>query len=58
MEANDSLIVPVETINVVHISNLDYPTRSLIHLSDMSDLDFIGGQIVCNLIVNSVGTFL
>ena len=54
MEANDSLTVPVDTINVVHVSSFDYPTRSLIHLSDMNDLDFSNGQTVCNLIVNNV----
>lgn len=54
IQSNDSLIIPTNTINIVHISSLDYPVHSLIQLSHMTDLDFVNGQVVCNLIVNNV----
>lgn len=50
-QSNESLIIPIDTINVIHISSIDYPTQSLIHLNNMKDLDFTTNQVVCNLIV-------
>lgn len=51
-QTNESLIIPTNTINVVYISSVDYPVRSLIYLSDMNNLDFTNSQVVCNLIIN------
>ena len=52
MLSNDSFIIPTNTVNVVHISSVDYPVHSLVHLANMDNLDFTSGQVVCNLIVN------
>ena len=52
IQSNDSLIIPTNTINVVHVTSLDYPVHSLIHLNNTNQLDFTVGQTICNLIVD------
>lgn len=50
--SNDSIIIPTNSINVVHISSLEYPVHSIVQLADMNGLNFANGQVVCNLIAD------
>lgn len=54
MYSNDFIIIPTDSINVVHISSLSYPVHSTIQLSDMKNLDFNTSQVIGNLIVDNV----
>lgn len=52
--SNDSLIIPINEINIVHVSSLDYPVHSTVKLLDMKYLDFSTEQIIGNLIFNNL----
>ena len=50
--SNEEWPIPSETINVVQITNLDYPTQSVISLNNINDIDFTTAKTVSNIIVD------
>lgn len=53
IESNDPWFVP-NTINVIHINSLEYPTQSNIALNQMKDIDFSKPQTVANITVDDI----
>lgn len=54
LKSNNSLFIPVNEINVVHISSVDYPMHSSIRLEDMKNINFSTNQTISNLISNNL----
>lgn len=54
ISSNDGWPIPSDTINIVHINNLTYPTQSIIALEKMRDLDFSSPQTIGNVIVDNI----
>lgn len=50
LNSNASLVIPIDTINIVHISSLNYPVYSTVKLGDMKNLDFSISQTIGNLV--------
>lgn len=54
LRSNDSLIIPINEINIIHISSLDYPVQSTVKLVDMQYLDFSIEQAIGNIVFNGL----
>lgn len=52
MISNDSLIIPIDTINIAHVSSLTYPVHATVNLNNMYSLNFGTSQVIGNLIAN------
>ena len=54
IESNDEQFIPSESINVIQVSSLAYPIKLIVALNDMSNIDFSVGQIIGNIVVDSI----